>query len=276
MTTPNTPAAARGLLRYECDVCGRKVPQYRPQCPKCLHWDTFRRCKPQKPPQKASAGIVKSTDPVRGYAVRRVSCGLAPVDKVLCGGFVKGRSHVLSGDPGAGKSTLALGVAGGFARGGKTVLYVCGEEGVGAVQHRAQRVKAAHAKLLLTPVVETDGLKAVIEESGASAVFFDSVQMLYNPAVKGDPGEVKQIKETVKILAPWCNARRLVSVFLAHVTKGGKVGGPQFFKHMTDVSLELKVDDQGIRELHSRKNRDGGTDYVGRLRMTAAGLTERE
>ena len=38
----------------------------------------------------------------------RARTGIAGLDNILCGGFVRGRVHIVEGSPGTGKSTLAL------------------------------------------------------------------------------------------------------------------------------------------------------------------------
>ena len=48
------------------------------------------------------------------------------LDRILGGGMVPGSLILLGGEPGVGKSTLALQLA--LALAGKTVLYVSGEE----------------------------------------------------------------------------------------------------------------------------------------------------
>ena len=45
----------------------------------------------------------------------RIASGSGELDRVLGGGFVPGSVVLLGGDPGIGKSTLALQVAGGLA-----------------------------------------------------------------------------------------------------------------------------------------------------------------
>lgn len=259
------------LLRYQCNVCGRLEANWRGQCEKCQHWDTLQPCAPTRG-QDAEARVVTSLDPVRGAVVQRVPTGIAELDKVLNGGVVKGKSIVLSGDPGAGKSTLSVQLAGALAKSRK-VLYVCGEESIGAVVGRVKRVNAAHENLLLTAAVEVSDLRAVIEEQNPRAVVFDSANTLLDASTRGEPGEPNQLKRVIKVLGPWCNARNLVSLFVAHVNKRGRISGPQFFTHMVDVVLHLHVNEKtGLRELKSKKNRDGSTDYVGRFKMAADGL----
>lgn len=263
------------LNRYACVYCQNLAPTYKPQCGTCGMWDTFKPCDPTRGPVDPQSMVVRSDAPIKGFAVRRIKSGVTAVDSLMQGGFVKGRSVILAGSPGAGKSTLSLQLAGGFAKAGHKALYVCGEETVGAVQHRATRLGVAHADLMLTGAIEVDALRAVIAENNARVVVFDSVQMLRDKALRGEPGEVLQIKRCVRELGPWCSARNLVSVFLGHVTKDNKIGGPHFFRHMTDVTLELLVDEKsGIRSLRAKKNRDGGTDRVVRFRMSDKGLQE--
>jgi DNA repair protein RadA/Sms len=65
--------------------------------------------------------------------------GIAEFDRVLGGGSVPGAAVLLSGEPGVGKTTLLLDVAGRVALRGDTVLYVSAEESVGQVRLRAER-----------------------------------------------------------------------------------------------------------------------------------------
>src|SRR5205823_1692717 len=65
-----------------------------------------------------------------GAALRRTT-GLAELDRVLGGGLVAGSVVLVGGDPGIGKSTLALQACGALARQGLPVLYVAGAKASG-------------------------------------------------------------------------------------------------------------------------------------------------
>ena len=54
----------------------------------------------------------------------RVSTGVPGLDHVLFGGLPRNRLYLLSGDPGAGKTTLALQFLLDGARAGKKSLYI--------------------------------------------------------------------------------------------------------------------------------------------------------
>ena len=68
---------------------------------------------------------------------------------MLGGGFVPASVALVGGDPGIGKSTLLLQVAGALARAGRRVAYVSGEEAVEQVRLRARRLDVADAPLQL-------------------------------------------------------------------------------------------------------------------------------
>src|ERR1041384_423538 len=54
----------------------------------------------------------------------RISTGIAGLDNVLMGGFIKAGFYLIQGDPGAGKTTMALQYAIGRIGAGEKVLYV--------------------------------------------------------------------------------------------------------------------------------------------------------
>ena len=90
------------------------------------------------------AGIAAVTPigAVESAEAARLSSGIGEVDRVLGGGFVPGSIALFGGDPGIGKSTLLLQIAGRLARAGSEVLYVTGEESAAQVRGRAERIGA--------------------------------------------------------------------------------------------------------------------------------------
>ncbi|HEY9671275.1 MAG TPA: ATPase domain-containing protein, partial [Waterburya sp.] len=58
----------------------------------------------------------------------RVCTGIPGLDEILCGGFIPGRSYLVRGGPGTGKTTLGLHfLADGAVKGEKT-LFITLEE----------------------------------------------------------------------------------------------------------------------------------------------------
>ena len=92
---------------------------------------------------------------VESAEASRIATGLGEVDRVLGGGFVPGSIALFGGDPGIGKSTLLLQVAGLLAARGLPVLYLTGEESPGQVRGRAERVGAVVDGLQLAATTRT-------------------------------------------------------------------------------------------------------------------------
>ncbi|MBV9332423.1 MAG: recombinase RecA, partial [Candidatus Eremiobacteraeota bacterium] len=68
---------------------------------------------------------MNSTEPLRADALSsRVSTGIAGLDEVLCGGFLRARSYLLTGPPGTGKTTIGWHFLCAGAANGETSLFL--------------------------------------------------------------------------------------------------------------------------------------------------------
>src|SRR5262249_30357475 len=137
---------------FACSQCGEDHPRWFGRCPACDAWNSAveRRAEevapsgaapragtwvaggdagPAVPPPGAAAGaaVPRPLADVALEAAAREPTGFGEVDRVLGGGFVPGALLLLCGDPGIGKSTLALQVARALAS-RRRVLYLSGEE----------------------------------------------------------------------------------------------------------------------------------------------------
>jgi circadian clock protein KaiC len=68
----------------------------------------------------------------------RVSSGCEGLDNILNGGFPRGRIYLIEGDPGAGKTTLALQFVRLGAAKGERTLYITLSESAGDLKHAAE------------------------------------------------------------------------------------------------------------------------------------------
>src|SRR5277367_4853334 len=69
---------------------------------------------------------------------QRVSSGCAGLDNILNGGFPRGRLYLIEGDPGAGKTTLAMQFAREGIKRGESALYITLSESRDDLNHAAQ------------------------------------------------------------------------------------------------------------------------------------------
>ena len=123
---------------YSCQQCGQRSAKWLGRCTACGEWNSFVEEREADPDARASLSGAASGGPAAERAVAlvevdaerdaaRLATGSGELDRVLGGGMVGGSAVLLGGDPGIGKSTLSLQLAGGAAAAGP-VLYVAGEE----------------------------------------------------------------------------------------------------------------------------------------------------
>ena len=131
---------------FRCTECGADHAKWQGRCDACGEWNTLVEETIARPPRGATAPTAPGRAPrptriadVDGGVTARIPSGSRELDFVLGGGIVPGSMILVGGEPGIGKSTLLLQVAGTLAARG-TVLYVSGEESALQVKMRAMRL----------------------------------------------------------------------------------------------------------------------------------------
>ncbi len=212
---------------------------------------------------------------VESAEASRLSSGLDEVDRVLGGGFVPGSIALFGGDPGIGKSTLLLQLAGRIAAQGRGVLYVTGEESAAQVRGRAERVGAVVDGLQLAATTDLETALAAIDSSRPDLAVVDSVQTMTSGELAGPAGSVGQVREVAARLAEAAKGSGTCVALVGHVTKEGTVAGPRTLEHIVDAVIYLEGERLGTtRLLRGAKNRFGSTDEIGVLEMRGDGLVE--
>jgi DNA repair protein RadA/Sms len=276
---------------FFCSACGNEEPRWFGRCTSCGAWNTAAEAPAAKP---AAGGAAKSARArwapagpagaprgprpladVEVAAAPRAGTGLAELDRVLGGGVVAGSIILVGGDPGIGKSTLMLQLAGSLAGKGARVLYVSGEESEEQVRLRAGRLGAIPESLFI--LCETD-LEAVLEAAAKlqpTTLVADSIQTLSRAGLEGGPGTVSQVRECALALLHYAKGSNAAVFLVGHVTKDGAVAGPRVLEHMVDAVLYLEGERyQHYRVLRAAKNRFGATHELGVFEMTNHGLAE--
>jgi DNA repair protein RadA/Sms len=203
----------------------------------------------------------------------RISSGTAELDRVLGGGFVPGSVVLLGGDPGIGKSTLALQVAGGLAATGRSVLYVSGEESAEQIRLRAERLPSLGDSLQVMTSTQVEALAGPWSELAPTLVVVDSIQTIQTSAIESSAGSVAQVRESAAQLSATAKRAGSVLLLIGHVTKDGTLAGPRVLEHLVDVVLTFEGDRaHAFRLLRAAKNRFGSTQEIGVFSMAANGL----
>lgn len=223
----------------------------------------------------ATPATAVSLDSARSVSQERIPTGWSEVDRVLGGGLVRGSAVLLGGEPGVGKSTLLLQLAGGLASQGLPVLIASAEESVDQVAMRAERLGVSGSGVDLVADDDVDAIVALAATSTPVMLVVDSIQTVGVGEIPSAPGGVSQVRESAARLIRLAKTTGVALVLVGHVTKDGGLAGPKILEHMVDVVLYLEGDpDRGFRVLRSNKNRFGPTHTAGMFDMGPDGLTE--
>ena len=211
-------------------------------------------------------------DVLYGDELERATTGIPEVDRVLGGGILPGSVILLGGNPGIGKSTLALQAVAGLKQ---NVLYVSAEESEDQIALRARRLAIDSDKLTLTGENCWEGIEEQLSVVKPAYLIIDSIQTIYSDGNDSLPGAVGQIRECGQKILERCKSSKLSAVVIGHVTKDGIIAGPRMLEHMVDTVLYLEGDGRhDYRLLRAVKNRFGSTSEVGVFEMTDKGLVE--
>jgi DNA repair protein RadA/Sms len=279
---------ARSATVFACSSCGAESPKWHGRCPGCAEWNTLVEEVRSAAPAARGGGAggarrgARALKPVplgrvEAPRVERMRTGIGEFDRVLGGGLVPGSLVLIGGSPGIGKSTLTSGALGNLADGGRSVLYVSGEESAAQVKLRAQRLGPAALAVPIVAETDLDAVLATIEAERPEVCVVDSVQVLYDPALSGSPGSVGQVREVAGRLMRVAKERGVAVILVGHVTKEGSIAGPRVLEHLVDCVLSFEGErERTYRTLRALKNRFGSTNEVGVFEMHENGLVEVE
>ena len=272
--------AKKKVSLFECQHCGTQVGKWLGKCPDCGGWDSFIELSSAQQEvleqtKKIVSTKIKATaiTDVKQDNIIRFSSYNDEFDLVLGGGIVPGSLTLIGGSPGVGKSTLLLKVAGSIAKNGKKVLYVSGEESMGQIKLRANRLDANHQNLFLFPEIKLEEIQDELLRQDYAVVIIDSIQTMYSSNLTSSPGSVTQVKEITFELMRKAKESDISMFIIGHITKDGAIAGPRVLEHMVDTVLYFEGEaSKELRMLRSFKNRFGSTSEDGIFEMTNEGL----
>ena len=187
---------------HVCQECGYESAKWLGKCPSCEAWNSLVEEVREKKStssagsgpsaRRAGYGASAGGDPVPMAQVERstgdrLGSENEELDRVLGGGFVAGGVVLLGGDPGIGKSTLSLQIGGMLASRGLTVLYVSGEESLGQLKMRGDRLCADIDEVLVVGETRLERVEELVEEYKPDFLVLDSIQTLTSEELGSSP-----------------------------------------------------------------------------------------
>ena len=272
---------AAAQSRFVCQACGAEHRKWVGRCETCGEWNSVA----EEAAPKYTPGGLKGKHKGRKLAFEslvgvsdpppRLATCITELDRVFGGGLVPGSALLLGGDPGIGKSTIALQAAARLSKAGARCVYLSGEEAMDQVRLRARRLGLEHAPLDLAAATNVRDIVTSLSEQRADLVIVDSIQTMYLDSLDSAPGTVSQVRGAGQELIRHAKETGTILLLVGHVTKEGQIAGPKVLEHMVDTVLYFEGErGHQFRILRAVKNRFGPTDEIGVFEMTDHGLDE--
>ncbi len=271
---------AKNKTVFVCQNCGAESPKWIGRCPSCKEWNSYHEEIIQGSGPRETAFVVSQEkrkpellDNIRSDEFSRQKSGVSELDRILGGGIVTGSLILLGGEPGVGKSTLALQIA--LALKDKKILYVSGEESEEQISLRAKRMKDSNPECYILSETELERILVHSENLKPGLIIIDSIQTISTAALESSAGTVSQVRECAAQLLKYSKITGVPILLIGHITKDGTLAGPKVLEHIVDVVLYFEGDNNYVyRILRSVKNRFGSTSEIGIFEMVEKGLRE--
>ncbi len=264
-------------IKYICSNCGYESLRWLGKCPECDSWNTFTEELVEVKKNRTAAKINRSAslftiNEIPVDEEERIKTNVNEFDRVLGGGIIPGSVILLGGDPGIGKSTLAMQTA---ARLDAKVLYVTGEESAKQIKIRASRLKINSSNFYVIAETNIESILPVINDLHPALVIIDSIQTMERSDFDNSPGTITQIRECTSLLMEEAKKQQFSVMVIGHVTKEGIIAGPKILEHMVDTVIQFEGEtNHSYRILRAQKNRFGSTNEIGIFEMHEDGLSE--
>ncbi len=249
------------------------------RCPVCGEWGTYEEEVVEVKSERLKVkGLSSTTQPQRLQDVQateemRIDMRNGELNRVLGGGLVPGSLVLLGGEPGIGKSTLALQVL--MQLGERKTFYASGEESLRQLKLRAERLAGNAENLFISSETSLERILEQVKELDPEVVVIDSIQTIGTDAIEASIGSLSQVRECAARIMEFAKTRNIPFFIIGHINKEGSLAGPKVLEHIVDTVLQFEGDQQYMyRILRAQKNRFGSTSELGIYEMRQDGLRE--
>jgi len=263
---------------YVCQTCGTQSTKWIGKCNGCGEWNTFVEEIEEKVSISSVGTKRTKAKPININAIEferesRIDTLNSEFNRVLGGGLVPGSLVLIGGEPGIGKSTLALQIAVNFPN--IKTLYISGEESLQQIKLRADRINTKAGDCLVLSETILENIFLQIEAVQPDIIVIDSIQTIFTEKLESIPGSISQVRECTVELMKYAKENSIPIILIGHINKEGNIAGPKVLEHIVDTVLQFEGDRNHVyRILRSIKNRFGSTSELGIYEMLSSGLRE--
>jgi DNA repair protein RadA/Sms len=199
---------------------------------------------------------------------KTIKTGIAFIDNALGEGITPSSAILLTGTPGAGKSTLSLQIANSVTANNHVALYNSGEESLFQIRKVTKRLGFKHGfvagqDLMIDDVLEHSKNIRNLHKGKQFFLVCDSLQTLDDGKYQNGMTNSMTAVRCTEAITDFCKDTYSIAFLIGQVTKEGEFSGKQAIKHAIDVHLHLSIDlnkksdTYGERVLEVQKNRFG-------------------
>lgn len=295
------------LSGYVCRVCSGVYLRGTLACPRCGTFNSLVSVDLKSPPKQGTVAPVResartpvvrdrepeeseeievvSLDEVEHADFERFESGIWVLDRVLDGGLAYGASILLSGDKGAGKTTLSTRMVMEhlLADRDRVVFLASAEEPLGRFRSRVHRLgytEKKHVRALkrIHASRETDIVLLLDKAASVSPtlILFDSLRKFTHPDVETS-SFLTHGPRVIDEIVSFTEELNCFSAIISRLTKAGKIAGAEDMGYDVDAILNLERHaPKGLKtpyvRLSCEKNRLGSEEVQGWFRKSERGL----
>jgi len=199
---------------------------------------------------------------------------MEPLSLCMSNGFMqRGSSMFLSGDPGAGKTTMllqSLSFASEYVS--RPIAFCTTEQSLSAIARVFSRLDLRTNMIHVSTSQNVEELIDFVEKNRCSIAVLDSLNCANIARLaKGETVQAGVARALCKLAMD----TDCVSIGIRQINKEGDAAGEVAIEHLPDCNVHLSFDEKtGIRTLSVKKNRNGEAPYSVQLKMTNKGLIQ--
>ncbi len=270
---------------YRCQNCSYFSAKWLGKCPECGSWNSFLESQSTEftashPSAKVLAAKVFTVAEIK-QKLTSLTTTIYPFQNLQLnhfwgGGLTSGSLALLAGEPGLGKSTLALQLLRSLSQANLQtklkLLYITSEEALTELARRSQRLDIP-PEILLFQSNQFEDILQVLHTHQPQVVVIDSIQTIFTTQLENPPGSVTQVAFLASQFLTISKTQNISFILIGHITKDGQIAGPKTLEHLVDSVLLLETTkNTNYRTLSFSKHRFGSTEEMLLLKMEATGL----